>query len=283
MYRRQRTQKNHAHIICIIEWLDIVRFESKTSHITCTCMNEWGCYTYVCMHVWMNEWRHLDSRRYNRSHLWSHPSVGTSLGCHCNTHLWLDTSNPKISYFDNLESDTPSHTHLTHSTLNIKEKDLLIFYYLMLINQKIFCFEISMDDIGLMQIIHSFRDINCNLDQIWHLQYTALLVHIVMHTPTWHELCFHHQMENWWEVASTYPSVRYKYGVGSEPVTMHSLGGRVQAPMNCTTFLCLTFLKDNQYIMYLFSLKMNDTPIFINGVLQKHLKINGLDRCILYY
>ena len=29
----------------------------------------------------------------------------------------------------------------------------------------------------------------------------------------------------------------------SLPVTMYKLGGLVHAPMNCTTFLCLTFLQ----------------------------------------
>ena len=30
---------------------------------------------------------------------------------------------------------------------------------------------------------------------------------------------------------------------GVAPVTMDRLGGLVQAPINCTTFLCLTFLE----------------------------------------
>nr|GMD55973.1 hypothetical protein Iba_chr11dCG13120 [Ipomoea batatas] len=64
--------------------------------------------------------------------LQGHPSVCSSLSCH-NTLFTLDPSNTKICHFYNL-----------------------VFIY-----KQICSFQISMDYIVLMQIFHSFANINC--------------------------------------------------------------------------------------------------------------------------
>jgi len=61
--------------------------------------------------------------------------------------------------------------------------------YILSIHEQICCLQISMDDVVLMQILHSFANINRKLQQLRELQYIMVLMQVIIETSSMHKLC----------------------------------------------------------------------------------------------
>lgn len=61
--------------------------------------------------------------------------------------------------------------------------------YMIVIHQQVSCLQIPMDDVFLMQIIHSPANIQCTRQQHWELKDVMMLVQKVIEASSRHVLC----------------------------------------------------------------------------------------------
>lgn len=80
------------------------------------------------------------------------------------------------------------NTH-THTHIKKKEGKNRHVTYFIFIHQEICSFQISMNYVILMQVVHSLGNIYCNLQQGWELKNTLLFMQVVINTSTRHKFC----------------------------------------------------------------------------------------------
>lgn len=61
--------------------------------------------------------------------------------------------------------------------------------YIVSVHQQICCFKIPMNYVPLMQILHSFANINCKPQQLRQLQDIMILMQVIIQTSSRHILC----------------------------------------------------------------------------------------------
>lgn len=62
--------------------------------------------------------------------------------------------------------------------------------YFMFVHKKISSLKVSMNDIVLMQIIHSFRDVKCHFEQRLNFKNAFVFVKKIINAPPSHELWY---------------------------------------------------------------------------------------------
>lgn len=61
--------------------------------------------------------------------------------------------------------------------------------YLIFVHQQIGRFQIPVDYVILVEVVHSLGNINCNFEEIKQLKYAFLFMKIIIYTSPRHELC----------------------------------------------------------------------------------------------
>jgi hypothetical protein len=61
--------------------------------------------------------------------------------------------------------------------------------HLVLVQEEVGSFEVTVNDFVLVEVVHSFGDVNGQAQQHWHFQESLLLAQVVVYTSTRHVFC----------------------------------------------------------------------------------------------